>query len=736
MSEKELTKTVKEVDLFHSIMKSLRLTLKNSVFYPPDHPIFAYSINNFKTVLDKWLGEKGEINIGFSKNELFLDGNLLEEKNALSMEVANYLHMRGLISIVFQNGINLDELTQLFTLLRNDRASIKEKGGLNKYLSSDHVKIVEIDYKSLLESESTEVSEEEKTWQFLMGIAKDTKKGKLPESKTNFLKDFFADTDKSAKILNQVYQHSLEEATDEEALKNILDTVQKICVYFEERSPEDAKELKVKLMHLISQLHPDLINILFEQTVGGETNFDLVETITKDFSESYIAEFIEKLISKEDTFNENLLKVFDKLAPNAAKSDNMMTMVADRLFSSRIVNPETLSTLQMSIKEIFNRHPDSNFMQQLHKITVDSVVNRKIDTLIYVARLSPLINKFVQSVEEDQLKKEKIWLILNILWLENNAEEFGKFSQKILRILPELLTSKETDRIREIVEFFSEKTRPEQWHDQKMAREIQSTLKQITDDVTIKQLISTVPSADLKELRNIAYIFKKSERLSSKYLVETFLQEKNPELRYKIGLIFKVIKNGVAKEVVDRFSGVEPFAVHDLFLILKTCSPQKTYLVAKNLMTHDHPQIRYEALRVFTPRTRDDVNNVFAIYKKEKHDEVKKRTAIILLKTRNRSVIRELFQKTERHPFKRKFLIVLVELCGRLRTLESFDILKRLFITRPLIYTNFRDQLRTTAISSIARLRTKNAFSLVRLGLKDKSKRVREASRILLQLNK
>ena len=477
-----MEKTEEHIKLFDPIVRNLRITLKNSVFYASEHPINVYSINNFKTSLEKWFYLKNQLNLGVSQDQLYIDGNLIENKDDCYSEVANYLHTRGLSTLTFLKGIQIDELKTFFTFIGQDRKTIREKGGILKNISnSNYLRIKELDYSSLLESASKKVvSEEEKIWKFLFNIVEESKTGKLPDSKMEFLVNFFADEKKSASTLNKVYREAVNHLQDENTVKDIRSTIMKICEYFDNYSTDNVKDLKIKLMNVIAQLHPDLINILFEQTVDTDQEFDLAEAVTKDFSESYIAEFIESLISNEDTFNENLLKVFDKLAPDASKSDNMVMMVADKLFSKRIVNPETLSKLQMSIMEIFKKHPDSNFMKQIYNITVDAVINKKVDTLVYVARLTPLINKFVQSMEEEELKKEKLWLLLNILWLENKPEDFKKFTDKVVSILPELLDSKDTERIKEIVEFYTEKTRPEQRKNKKIISEIKEGIEKIT----------------------------------------------------------------------------------------------------------------------------------------------------------------------------------------------------------------------------------------------------------------
>ncbi|MBN1782136.1 hypothetical protein JW948_13470 [bacterium] len=728
---------LQELKITQSVIKNLRLALKNSVFYPPEHPIFNYSINNFKNALDRWLTDHKQLDIGFSKDDLFLNGEEIGEKSGFAEEVANYLHTRGLISLAFQQGVFAEELIAFFKLIRNDRKTIRENGGILSQLSEHpHIIIKEIDYSELLEAPTVAEGETEevKVWQFLIEIAKDTKQGDLPENKMKFLDDFFTDTDKSVQTLNSIYHEAVTTATDEEAAEQMRKVIQQICAYFEEKSQGEAKDLKIKLMHVVSQLNPDLINILFEKTVDENETFDLAETITKDFSETYIANFIESLISNDDTFNENLLKVFDKLAPEADKSDNLMNMVADRLFSKRIINPNTLSKLQMSIQDIFKRHPDSNFMNQLQKITVDAVMNQKIDTLVYVAKLTPLINKFVQSVEEEELKKEELWLLLNILWLENNADEFNKFSRKIQTILPDLLNNSDVERIKEIVEFFSEKTRPEQHRDKRMAREIQAGLERVTDNVTLHHLISMLPQADNRVLRNVAYILRKAEPQSVKLLVDTYLEEKNPANRSKYRMLFGPLKRGIVKEVIDRFENTEPHLAKDLFQILRTCSEKKAHLIAKRLMNHSNPQIRWESYRDFQPENDEEMNDIYRHFIKEKHEAVKKQAALVLLETGDEELTARLFKYSQSGFIKPRFLQQIVELCGNVKSSAPYEYLVKIFEHKGFFNTARRDRLRCAAITSIARLHTKEAMHLVQEGLNDKSKRVRETCRLLLEL--
>ncbi len=736
MDKEKLELSSEQEKRLHNTIRSLRIALKNSIFYESNHPLYVSSIENFKNALDKWLNIENELNLGISQNDLFLGGASINEKESTYSEIANYLHMRGIISLLFRQGITKEELTEFFNFVKNDRKTIKEKGGIQKNISTNgHLKIKEIDYSALLESAKENVESKDSVWQFLFDTAKESKRGELPKSKVEFLIDFLKDTNKSAMTLNKVYKEAVNQLQDDKAVGDIRNTVVQICQYFENKSSDQAREIKVKLMQVISQLHPDLIHTLFDKTVGDNHELDLAESITKDFSESYIAEIIESLINKEDTFNENLLKVFDKLIPNANKSDHVISLVADKLFNKRIVNPDTLSKLQMSIKEIFKRHPESNFMNQIYNITVDAVVNKKIDTLVYVARLTPLINKFVQSMEEGELKKEEIWLLLNILWFENEAVEFKKFTEKILNIIPTLVDTKDTERLKEIVEFFSEKTRPEQQKDRELIKEITNGFQKVTNKETLISLISMIQYAGRKDLEDIAYILVKAKNQSAKILIDTFIDNTNPICRNKLKHIFQNMKDAITKEVIERFEYCDPHFTHDLFFILKECDPDKTHLIAKKLISHKHPQIRWEALDGFVPKTKEEIVDILKFCKKEKNNDVKKKAAAVILQTNDEESIHLLFKYARTSLFKRKFHIQLIELCGQLKVKTTFIHLKNIFLKRSLFYTKKRDELRIAAITSLSRLHTEEAAELVNHGLLDKSKQVRKTSEIILQLD-
>jgi hypothetical protein len=92
-----------QIERFDLIVRNLSLAIKNSSLYDMEHSIVVSSIKNFKDVLDKWLAKTDKLELGVTHDDLFLDGApVKEEKDSRYVEVADYLHMRGVIALTFQ----------------------------------------------------------------------------------------------------------------------------------------------------------------------------------------------------------------------------------------------------------------------------------------------------------------------------------------------------------------------------------------------------------------------------------------------------------------------------------------------------------------------------------------------------------------------------------------------------------------------------------------------------------
>lgn len=719
-----------------NIVRDLNVLIKNSVLYNLDHPLFKFSMNNFRASLDTWFVSNEQFNLGVSPDRIFLDGEEISGKEDYYKEAAGYLHARGIIMVSFKKGVQESELTDFFGFVRKDIKAFRMRQETEKSVpSGPHLKVKTIDYSAFLTSAKNGITKTvSDIWQELFNIARETEEHKLPESKIEFLVNFFKDPQKAAYSLNKVYQDALSRLNAEEAARDIQGTIAGIYAYFEKNAKNGTEGAKSDLMRVIARLHPDIIARFFERITGSSKGINLSEEILNNFPDSFIAEFIELMIKNDGEFNENFLKVFDKLMPEEEKASSVASILADKLFDKGDLDPEGLSKLQVSIKEIFKSHPKNDFLSNMYKMTVDACVNRKIDRLVYIAKLSPLIARYVKSVEEEKLKTEETILALNIIWLENDADEFKKMCGKLSALFEDLLAMKDARNIKKILEFFTDKLRPEQRKNRRINFESGQMIDKITQQKTISEIISFIPASCADVLNDIAYIVDNSARVSADMVIDRFIKEQERLAKSKFGAVLGAMKENASAGIIERIRRGEVYNLKELFEILMKYAPDKAQAISKNLLNNKFPLVRMEGVKAFKPITREEREELFRFFKKEKNKEIKKKAMAILLKTGDNEIISGLFRYFKKPFSDKRLLSELVELAGCMKETSAFEHLKEIFSKAPFFNTQANDELRAKTAAALRLLNTGEALALIKQGLGDKRPRVRLMCETIMKL--
>jgi hypothetical protein len=725
-----------KIELFNLVIQNLSTAMKNSVLYSSSHPIFKISIKNFKDSMDKWFASEKDLDLGISTDTILLAGSFVDKKSELYRDVAEYLHSREVVAICFKKGVEVQELLSVFNFLTKDVKSIREKGGIDvKMPKMEHIDIKGVDYSSLLEGSGGELNiEEEKIWQSLSEISSESKEGKLPGSKKEFIVDFLKDTKRSSLVLNKVYKDAVIKLEDEKTVKRMRESIARVYEYFAKNPGEDAVVARGNIGKLISRLDPDLVIRLFDPDVVDGRNFDMAQEMMKDFSDEFVAEFIENLISHQDRFNENLLKVFDKIIPGGTRANNVAAMVSDRMEDKNLLSYDTLNNMQMSIKEIFGAHPDSNFMSQMYKLTVETFVDRKKGVMMFSRRLVPLVEEYIRAVRKESLKKQEAELLLNIIWHEDDPEVFKKFSEKFIAIVPDLLSLGDTELLRQAFELFSEDMRPEQKKKTKINDEAARALLSIEKSILDAKIVSLIESAEMKNLEDIVAILNRAKSNAAKVILDEFVTEPNMSSRNKLGFVLAGMQERSADEIVSRISEASPTMTGELFSVLRKASYEKSRLVVPELLRHADPRIREQVVESFVPVSGAEKQILNLILWREKDKRVRRKALISALKTGDTVLINSIFRDAERRFFDKKPLLEVVKLSGEVGRKEAVPNLVKVFM-RKGIFGNSQ-ALRLAALVSMGRLRNEEAMKAVRSGKTDKSESIRNMCEVILKLDK
>jgi len=720
------------------LIRNLLIVMKNSIFYEIDHPLCKSSIRKFMDILKNWFSSYSSLRLDVSQYELEINRNTYDQHQLHSKEIAQYLHNRGILSIIFYPTVTLKELGEFFQVTSYDVQTIKDKGGIIKCLPVDlSIKVKELDYSYFLAYSTEELSlHEEEIWDALFKIANKKPNENLPESSLELILDFFKDAKKSARLLNKVYKNALNQLSGEKAIEDMRKAISQICQHLEEKSEDQKREGQINIMNILFQLHFDLLTSLLKHGGAEDDITDLSEDIVKHFSDTDIADFISSLIVTEGSLNERLLRIFDKLVPDDSKSKNVVPLVADQLFSQNVIHPFKIEPMQMSIKEIFKQNPKSHFLNQMYEITVDAVINKNIDTLTYIAKLTPEISRFVKSMEGAQLTREKVLLILNLLYLENDSDDFKRLNNTVLNLLTHLLQQKDMITIRNIFDFYTHKVHPEQKNNIIMGDAINKTIQKITSKDVIQEIISYIPDSN-HDLTHIVYILESLKDQSVSLLISAYLKRPGSVDIIKFKKVFSVMKREIVAEILKRFKSPKTYEIKVLFPLLKQYAPEKAKNIAKSMINSSNNQILLPILDNYDPEGRDEINKIYDIYLKSHNKEVKNKAAALLLRTKNKGIIETLFQKSEKSIFKKTFTTELVKLCGEIKLKEAYPYVKEIFVKKPLWSTQNKDKLRLTAAVSLLKMDSTDGYKLIRTNVNRGSKYFRNhCKKILSQYTK
>ncbi|HDQ44386.1 MAG TPA: hypothetical protein ENN17_02650 [bacterium] len=702
-----------EREFFLTVIHDLLITVKNCTLYDPEHPIFRLSIQKLWNSLEDWFEIRPSFEIGVSPTRLFLTSEAIGEEEKFSSEIAGLFHARGILSLEIAREIPVSELEDFIMLLRLDgRAREDEERILARFREFGHIRIKEIDYRHLLSAETDVYStEEEKIWgELFKSIHPDEED--LPPDKVGFLLQFLRSTERSAGFLNRVYRQALRGENDERIVRAFQNVIHQISEIFQDQAnPQAEKQFRGDLMRILSHLHPDFISKLFDETVLHGKKFDLAATILRDMTDSDLAGFIETLVADEGSINEYLLRIFNKMVPDEESADRIAPLVADELLSKSLVTPHTLTQIQLSIRELFKQNRSNFFANAMYKITVEAMSEADSDTLTFTVNLSPLVNRFIKTVDENRCREERAWILLKILAQETDPSGFTRFGERLIRVFEEAIEAGDVVTVKELLSYYIHRVSRGEEIDTPLAdlkKEIRRKLTGVPFAERIAALIPAMEEVDLDEIANIMLIMRP---VSCRVLIDYYLS--HPGERTRCLRIFSRMQSSVGPVILKEFDRREPRVVRELLSILKHIDPENLNRAAHKLLKHSDPFLLWEALDNIAPTSREIHDYILKLYLRGKNPEIQRKAMIALLRGDDPRVIRKLFHVTRKKQSRRRFLPDLIAHAGILNVKHAFDPLKEIALKRPLFDNEKAASLRASAADSLLAIDREAAIQIL-----------------------
>jgi len=144
---------------FLELVQSLQLALKARAMYTGSHPRAQTALANLHGLMTGWLNEAPSLHVATAQNKLFLDGSPFEGKHLHLTALSRQFSERQISGIIFQRGVEPDELDQVLEVLQLKPSRIEEAGGVAAILARKnlpHIQLSQVQYKEIREGEGGE----------------------------------------------------------------------------------------------------------------------------------------------------------------------------------------------------------------------------------------------------------------------------------------------------------------------------------------------------------------------------------------------------------------------------------------------------------------------------------------------------------------------------------------------------------------------------------------------------
>jgi hypothetical protein len=141
---------------FTDLVQILQMAIKALAMYTAKHPRTKAAMDRFTAEVQQWLEENPTLHIATSRDRIFLDGALVEQRNLHLTALAQQMTERQIGGLVFTRGVEGWEVDEVLQVLSMRPPRIQEQGGVAEVLARArlvHVRLSQTQYKEIKEGD-------------------------------------------------------------------------------------------------------------------------------------------------------------------------------------------------------------------------------------------------------------------------------------------------------------------------------------------------------------------------------------------------------------------------------------------------------------------------------------------------------------------------------------------------------------------------------------------------------
>lgn len=606
-----------------AFLQAFKIALKNALIYPHHHPGFLESIKSLHHRLSLLLSFKPEVAIKIGPSFLQVEEILLDDE-PIYRDLARYLHLRQLKTLIIKEGVTPDELIQMIKILGLPLNEYYHQGGFTIFRaegSPAHIKIEELVYSQLLTGEGEEIKD---IWAYLLHKSLEKEDSHLfkqvEESFTKFLQSI-----------------NLEKLIEDEEFVQIL------TKFFSRLKVTNAPTYPVRVKEFCQSL-------LRRSHLTSGFPLEKFKQFLDDLNEEDLASLmVEELLQPED-FDAIRWQLLTRIIPEE-KNEKISKLLKDIIFKqSTFLNDEKLHARIRHLSSLPNYPLAETYKSVLEEISLKQEASKTV------------------PFEFQELTKNYRAILLNLLYVEQNQDNRQKITEALIKEIESALDDKDFEFILLLYPYLQNNRGqlPQEEANQikkTIIKKVEQAILEGEKNIYFQKLINLFDTSYYNDNVYLETLFEK--KIVTPYLLQAFLHFFSEHLFYFFLNLDKAVEDiSFAENIINNLALID--------------SPH-TSTILKHMFSQVSPSLQVKILQIFRQLQLHDNHFIFPLLKSKNYLIRKEAAQVLLQQPELRDkVLRQLLLSPSPFGLMNKKLRRNIKMLGEIRFTEARPYLEQL----------------------------------------------------------
>ncbi len=703
------------------------------VLYPMGHPAIGATLGRI-VELTSAAALPAPMRITVHPDALLLDDRPLARTDTAVTELAALLHTHLIGQLIVRPGGNAEAWRSLLLLLARTPESVRGDGGIARVwttMAGRHVELREIDYGEVLRERA---GGESAVWSkvvtnCLQGMAFD-----LDEQAIKELLGIANDGDRLAELMVAV-ENAANEAGGGVAAKTaaVLRMLRGILDAVGANDPERVDPVLHNMATAVGRLSPEMILGLMDRR-ETEQGPELMNEVVSRMSDGTIAQFVARNVAAEATATDRLAVAFQSLVQDAEQRPRLLALAKEDLAHSPIGNTDGFESVWNGVAEkLLTSYSDKPFVSDEYARELSGARTQAVQVEQVNDDPPERISAWLGSVATTELRALDLTLLLDLLAIEENDEEWGALMLPVVRLVEDLLLVGDFDAAAKLVAVVVQQAASGATPGRRQQALV--AIDVLIQGPMMRHITTHLATVDEAQFERVKAMCVSLGEVLVKPLAETLSVEERPRTRERLTSILLAF-GAAGRRTVERLKSSPNAAVRrTAILLMRQFGGTEALPDLTELVDDNEPQVQREAVRAILNIATDDA---YRILEKalaggtERTREAIMQTLMVQRDERATPLFAYIIRHVDHRGPLRSVYMRAIESLGTLRDPEGTEPLKEALYTGEWWAPRRTATLRGAAAAALARIGTPEAIGALEEAIAGGSRGVRNAARVHL----